>query len=570
MIEISIVLLAAFLLAWPLGYYMTGIFTSQPHFSDKIFSRLERIIYRLLNINEERGMGWKEYAIAFLASNLVLGVLFFILFLFQHKLPLNPDGVGPLSWDLALHTAISFLTNTNQQHYSGQAQLSYFSQSIVIVTLQFLTPAMGLAICAAVLRGLSGGRNSASAQEGELRDLGNYYVDVTRGVLRLLIPLACVVALLLTAQGVPSSYAGAIKAKLLDSSAGVAEQVIPIGPVAAMVAIKQLGANGGGWYGPNSAHPMENPTPVSNIIELMSIILIPMAVVFMAGGLLRNRKFTWMALGAMGLLSLLFIAATVYSEHLPNAAFSGLSAVGANMEGKEVRFGIDTSALWATLTTQTSNGSVNAMHDSLNPLAGLTALVGMLVNSIWGGIGCGFVNFIVFIWITVFLSGLMIGRTPEIFGRKIETEEITWLGCLIVLPTLLILGFTAIALSIPSLTANSNPGFHGLSQVFYEYTSAFANNGSGFEGLGDNTVWWNLSTSVCLLIGRYLPLVIPLVVAGSLSSKRVSPASSGSLKLETPTFLFTLISVILILNILSFLPSLVLGPIGEAVQLARP
>ncbi len=569
MIEISIVLLAVFLLAWPLGYYMTGIFTGQPHFSDKLFSPLERIIYRILNINEERGMGWKDYAIAFLASNLVLGVLFFILFLFQHKLPLNPDGIGPLSWDLALHTAISFLTNTDQQHYSGQAQLSYFSQSIMIVTLQFLTPAMGLAICVAVLRGLSGGRNSASAQEGELRDFGNYYVDVTRGVLRLLIPLACVVALLLTAQGVPSSYAGAIKAQLLDSSTGVAEQVIPIGPVAAMVAIKQLGTNGGGWYGPNSAHPMENPTPVSNVIELISIILIPMAVVFMAGGLLRNRKFTWMALGAMGLLSLLFVAATVYSEHLPNAAFSGLSAVGANMEGKEVRFGIDTSALWATLTTQTSNGSVNAMHDSLNPIAGLAALVGMLVNSVWGGIGGGFVNFIVFVWITVFLSGLMIGRTPEIFGRKIETEEITWLGCLIVLPTLLILGCTAIALSIPSLTANSNPGFHGLSQVFYEYTSAFANNGSGFEGLGDNTVWWNLSTSICLLIGRYLPLVIPLVVAGSLSSKRVSPASSGSLKLETPTFLFTLVSIILILNVLSFLPSVVLGPIGESIQLMR-
>lgn len=569
MIEILLFVLIPLLLAWPLGRYMTGIFSGKPHVSDHLFLPLENAIFRLSGINPARGMDWKSYGLAFLLSNLVLGLLAFVLLLLQSWLPLNPDGIGPLSWDLALHTAVSFLTNTNQQHYSGQAQLSYFSQSIVLVTLQFVTPAMGLAICAAVLRGMNGGRNAETAQENEERDLGNYYVDLVRGVVRLLLPLAMVTALLLAAQGVPSTYNGAQKTAVLDVADEIKEQTIPLGPVAAMVAIKQLGTNGGGWYGPNSANPLENPTPVSNALETMSIVLIPMAVVFMAGGLLRRRGFTLMSLAAMGLLSALCIGASIYSEQLPNAAFAGLAADGPNLEGKEVRFGVDASALWATLTTQTSSGSVNAMHDSLNPLAGLVARAGMLVNAIWGGIGCGFVNFLVYVWITVFLAGLMIGRTPEIFGRKIETREITLLGALIVLPTLCILGLTALTVAIPELTGNSNPGFHGIAQVFYEYTSAFANNGSGFEGLGDNTPWWNLSCVLVLLVGRYLPLVIPLMIAGSLARKRVAPVSSGSLRLENATFCLTLVTVILILNFLSFLPATVLGPIGEALELAQ-
>lgn len=294
-----------------------------------------------------------------------------------------------------------------------------------------------------------------------------------------MLPAALVVSLLLTWQGVPSTYEGALISQNLDTAVEVREQTIPLGPVAPMVAIKQLGTNGGGWYGPNSSNPFENPTPVSNAIETISIVLLPMATVFMAGFLLGRRRFAAMSLAVMGVLSIIFIGATIYSELQPNTALSGLSMSGPNMEGKEVRFGAKLSALWGTLTTQTSNGSVNSMHDSFNPLGSLVTRAGMLINAIWGGVGCGFVNFLVYVWITVFLAGLMIGRTPEMFGRKIETREITVLGCLIVLPTLVILGLTAIALGVPGVAQNSNPGFHGVSQVFYEYTSAFANNGSG-------------------------------------------------------------------------------------------
>ncbi len=568
MFEVILIFLLALCLAWPLGRYMTGIFVDRPHFSDRFFNPFERLVYRLMGVNAATGMTWQGYAGAFLWSNLVLGLLAFLILLLQQVLPLNPDGIGPLSWDLALHTAVSFLTNTNQQHYSGQAQLSYLSQGFLIVTLQTVTPAMGLAVCVAVLRGMVGGRNKDTAAEGEPRDLGNYYVDLVRGVTRVMLPSALVVSLLLTWQGVPATLEGAQVARVLDPAVALQDQKIPVGPVAPMVAIKQLGTNGGGWYGPNSANPLENPTPVSNAIQTISIVLFPMAIVFMAGGILGNRRFTLMSLAVMLVLSLSFLAATVYSEVQPNAAFAGLSAEGPNMEGKEVRFGPELSALWGTFTTQTSNGSVNAMHDSFNPLGGLMTRAGMLINAIWGGIGCGFVNFLVYIWITVFLSGLMIGRTPEIFGRKIETREMTTLGVLLVLPTFVILAFTAIALAVPGLAANSNPGFHGISQVFYEYTSAFANNGSGFEGLGDNTVWWNLSCVVALIVGRYVPLVLPLMIAGWLASKRVTPVSSGTLRLESVTFGVTLIAVILILNVLSFLPSAVLGPIGEGLELS--
>lgn len=565
--EIMLILMLALLLAWPLGAYMTGFFSGQRHWSDKVFAPIEHGIFKILGINASAGMNWKSYGVAFLISNLVLGIIAFLLLMFQHVLPMNPDGIGPLNWDLALHTAVSFLTNTNQQHYSGQAQLSYLSQSFVIVTLQFVTPAMGLAICLAVLRGLIGGLNAANAAEGEERNLGNYYQDTVRAVLRLMLPLAAVVALLLASQGVPASYQPSPTVSVLEQGKSLTEQKIPLGPVAAMVAIKQLGTNGGGWYGPNSANPLENPTPVANAISTIALVLIPIAIVFMAGGLLRQQGFAKMSLAVMGFLSLFFISAAIYSEQQPNAAFDGLAQQTGNMEGKEVRFGTDLSALWATLTTQTSNGSVNAMHDSLNPVAGLVTRAGMLINAIWGGIGCGFVNFIVYVWIAVFIAGLMIGRTPEIFGRKIEKTEISWLGVLLVLPSAVILTFTAITVAIPAITGNSNPGLHGISQVFYEYTSAFANNGSGFEGLGDNTPWWNISCVIVLLLGRYLPLIIPLVIAGLLAKKRQVPVSNGTLPLHNLTFGVTLVTVILILNFLSFLPSMVLGPIGEALEL---
>jgi K+-transporting ATPase ATPase A chain len=481
---------------------------------------------------------------------------------------MNPDGIPGMRWDLALHTMVSFLTNTNQQHYSGQAQLSYFSQLAAIVTLQVVTPAMGLAVGLAVLRGLFGGRNAASAQEGEARDLGNYYVDTTRGVVRVFLPLMLIWSLLLTWQGVPSTFDGAKTITTVDASAGMTSQVIPVGPVAPMVAIKQLGTNGGGWYGPNSAVPLENPTPLSNLFEMIAILLVPIAVVFMIGRFVGRPKLTWLTLGVMGAFSLAFISAAVWSEAQPNAAIASLAANGPNMEGKEQRFGPTSSALWSTITTQTSNGSVNAMHDSLNPTAGMVAMGGMMINMVWGGIGCGLVNFLVYLLVAVFLSGLMIGRTPEIYGRKLEVGEIRLLSLLVLLQPLLVLTATATALSLPALTANSNPGFHGISQVFYEYTSAYANNGSGFEGLGDGTFWWNVTCVVLLLVGRYACFIIPLAVVGRLASKRVAPVTAGSLNIETPTFAVTQIAVIVLVSLLCYLPVLALGPIAEALSLA--
>jgi K+-transporting ATPase ATPase A chain len=570
MLEVIITLAAVIALAWPLGRYLAIALGDAPSRVDRVFGPVERLCYRLCGIEPNRGMGWRGIALAFVTSNVVLALIVQGLLMFQHLLPLNPDGIPGMPWDLALHTTVSFLTNTNQQHYSGQAQLSYFSQLAGIVTLQIVTPAMGLAIGLAVLRGLFGGRNAATAKEDEVRDLGNFHVDTIRSVLRLFLPLMLAWSLLLTWQGVSSTLAGARVATPVDASAGMTEQVIPVGPVAPMVAIKQLGTNGGGWYGPNSTVPLENPTPLSNLLEMIAILLVPVAIVFMIGRFTRRPKLGWLTLGVMATFSLGFIGAATWSELQPNAAASGLAAEGPNMEGKEQRFSPAASALWSTLTTQTSNGSVNAMHDSLNPTAGLVAISGMLVNAVWGGVGCGLVGFIAYLLVAVFLSGLMIGRTPEIYGRKIEVGEIRLLSLLVLLQPMLLLAATATALSLPAYTGHSNPGFHGVSQVFYEYASAYANNGSGFEGLGDATWWWNLSCIVLLLVGRYACLLIPLAVAGRLAAKRVAPVSPGTLDIETPTFAITLVAVIVLVTLLCFLPVLALGPIGEALSLATP
>ena len=568
MIEITLTLAIALLLAWPLSKYMALIFSVTPSRLDRVFGPLENLLYRLIGVNPSDGMTWRGYARALIGTNLALGALFFAMLMLQGHLPFNPDKIAGMNWDLALHTAISFLTNTNQQHYSGQAQLSYLSQTAGIVTLQVLTPAMGLAIALAMLRGMFGGLNAHSAKEGQARDLGNFYVDVTRATTRVLLPLSFVLALILTSQGVPSTFAGASSATPIDASAGLETQVIPVGPVASMIATKQLGTNGGGWYGPNSAVPLENPTPISNVAQTVAIVLLPMAIVLMIAPLTGRRRLGAMVFGVMAAFSLAFIALSAISERAPNAAALGLSAPGANMEGKEQRFGPDASALWSTVTTQSSNGSVNAMHDSLNPLAGGVAISGMLINAIWGGVGCGLVAFIVYLLVGVFLSGLMIGRTPEIYGRKIEVTEIKLLSLLVILQPILILLASAIALNNAAITGNSNPGFHGISQVFYEYASAYANNGSGLEGLGDATTWWNLSASVLLLVGRYAALLIPLAVIGSLAVKRVAPVTPGTLNIETPTFAVTLIAVIFLLTLLCFLPILALGPVAEALQLA--
>ncbi|WP_313347416.1 potassium-transporting ATPase subunit KdpA [Stenotrophomonas sp.] len=568
MTEILLILLASIVLAFPLGLYLARVMRGGPMRGDALFALLEKPLYALLGVNPARGMSWRGYVAAFLLSNVVIAVLVQTVFMTQAWLPFNPDQIPNMRWDTALHTMVSFLTNTNQQHYSGQAQLSYFAQMTAITGLQVVTPMMGLALVVATLRALFGKAPEGDAAEADLPadrriDVGNYYADVVRSCVRFMLPLCLLWAVLLTSQGVPSTLAGGPTATPIDAAAGMDAQKLPLGPVAAMVAAKQLGTNGGGWYGPNSAMPLENPTPLSNALELIGILLIPIAVVFMLGAFTGRKRLAALVFGCMLAMSSLSIAATVWLE--------GHSATAASpllMEGKEVRFGADGTGLWAAVTTQVSNGSVNGMHDSLSPLAGAVPMINMLVNAIWGGIGCGLQQFIVYLLLGVFLAGLMTGRTPELLGRKLETPQVRLLALLVLLQPITILAFTAFTLAIPSITGTSNPGFHGVSQVFYEYVSAFANNGSGFEGLGDATVWWNLSCTVVLLLGRYPVLVIPLIVCAQLAAKRRAPESAGTLQIETPTFALTLIALIAILTVLQFMPALVLGPVADHLSLA--
>lgn len=569
MTEFFLVFALAIGLGWPLGRYLAAVMRGEPMRGDGLFLWLERPLYALLGTNPHRGMSWRGYARAFLLSNGVLAVMVWLILMTQAWLPLNPNGASNMSWDLALHTMVSFLTNTNQQHYAGQAQLSYLAHMMGIVALQVITPMMGLALVVATLRALFGGRNAqarkAEGQDQTPVDVGNYWADVIRPTLRLMLPLCLLWSVLLTSQGVPATLDGGPVLAPVDATVQMKEQKIPLGPVSPMVAIKQLGTNGGGWYGANSAVPLENPTPLSNLLETLALILIPVAVVFMIAGLTRRPKFAALVLGTMLVMSVASAGLAIWSE-----GFSSTSQDIALMEGKEVRFGAEPSALWAALTTQTSNGSVNAMHDSLAPLTGLVTISDMLINAIWGGIGCGLQQFIVYLLLGVFLAGLMTGRTPELFGRKIEAPEVKLLAVLVLLQPLILLSLTAITLSVPSLTGNSNPGFHAISQVFYEYASAFANNGSGFEGLGDATVWWNLTCSFVLAAGRYPALIIPLAIAAMLARKRQAPESTGSLQIETPTFALTLIAVIVILTLLQFMPVLVLGPVADHLTLVSP
>ncbi|WP_145481144.1 potassium-transporting ATPase subunit KdpA [Stenotrophomonas rhizophila] len=567
MTEILLILLASIVLAFPLGLYLARVMRGGPMRGDALFAWIEKPLYRVLGVDPVRGMSWRGYVGAFLLSNLVIAVLVQAVFMTQAWLPFNPDQIPNMRWDTALHTMVSFLTNTNQQHYSGQAQLSYFAQMTAITGLQVVTPMMGLALVVATLRALFGKVPDAVAEEAtrpadQRIDVGNYYADVVRACVRFMLPLCLLWAVLLTSQGVPSTLAAGPVATPIDAAAGMETQKLPLGPVAAMVAAKQLGTNGGGWYGPNSSMPLENPTPLSNALELIGILLIPIAVVLMLGAFTGRKRLAGLVFGCMLAMSSVSVAATVWLE--------GHSATAASpllMEGKEVRFGADGTGLWAAITTQVSNGSVNGMHDSLSPLAGAVPMVNMLVNAIWGGIGCGLQQFIVYLLLGVFLAGLMTGRTPELLGRKLETPQVKLLALLVLLQPITILAFTAITLAIPSITGTSNPAFHGVSQVFYEYVSAFANNGSGFEGLGDATPWWNLSCTLVLLLGRYPVLVIPLIVCAQLAAKRRAPESAGTLQIETPTFALTLIALIVILTVLQFMPALVLGPVADHLSL---
>jgi K+-transporting ATPase ATPase A chain len=544
-------------LAIPLGRYIGKVFEGNRTWLDRLFNPVDKVFFKLGGIDPKKEMNWKQHLSALLTINLVWFILSMLTLTNMAWLPLNPDGNPSMSADLAFNTSVSFVTNTNLQHYSGESGLSYLGQMILMLW-QFISAATGIAICAVVFNAM---------KESATERLGNFYNYLVRSATRILFPLAVVVALILAFNGTPMNFEG--KAQYISMQGDTVN--VSSGPAAAMIAIKQLGTNGGGYYGPNSSHPLENPNYFTNIVENLSIILIPIAMVFALGYVLKRKKFAWMVFGVMTLGFLLLLSNAVYFEMHGNPAIAkmGIAQPLGSMEGKEVRFGPAASAYWGVTTTVTSNGSVNSMHDSFTPLAGMSALLGMMINSFYGGVGVGFLNFYIFIIIAVFISGLMVGRTPEFLGKKIEAKEMKIAAIIALLHPLLILAGTALSSYLyahdPEAYAGwlNNPGNHGFSEMLYEFTSSSANNGSGFEGLGDNTPFWNIACGIVMLLARFLPIIGPVAIAGILAKKKFIPESAGTLKTDTGTFGIMVFVVIFIVAALSFFPALALGPIAE-------
>ena len=543
-----LVLIVPAFLSWPLGRAMTllidpGQNSTYGHWTSGIFSKTGG----LAAVEEQN---WKSYLFSMLIFNAVMFAFVTIVLALQQWLPLNPDGKGALEASLIFNTAASFVTNTNLQHYSGEASMSYFSQLFGLMWLQFVSAATGIACLAALARALGGKKT-----------VGNFYSDLMRTTFFVLLPLALFVALLLLAGGVPMTMDGAAIANTLEH----ATQTIARGPVAAMEAIKQLGTNGGGWFGPNSAHPFENPSFFTNILECSSIILIPMATVWMFGRITGRMRDAAVIFSVMMALLVFKAGAAVWLEGAPATALSGLPVeVVSNLEGKELRFGSGAGALWAAVTTATSNGSVNCMHDSLNPLTGLVPLAGMWMNIVFGGVGVGLINMFIFIIVGVFICGMMVGRTPEYFGRKVETREMTLaLLALLVHPALILGGTALFAATTAGAGTVLNSGAHGFTEILYEFSSSAANNGSGFEGLGDNTVPWNIATGIVMLLARYLPIILPLAIAGSLAAKKPVPVTAGTLRTDTLLFGLIILGSVVLIGALLFLPVAVLGPVAD-------
>ncbi|WP_341527889.1 potassium-transporting ATPase subunit KdpA [Nostoc sp. UHCC 0302] len=537
-----------------LGRYMARVFLGERTLLDFLMNPIERSIYVLAWVRRKDDMtGW-QYARAVLYSNLVMGVSVYLLLYFQRRLPWNPNSFGATTWDILLHTTISFLTNTDQQHYSGETTFSYFSQVAALGFLMFTSAATGLSVGIAFIRGLTG------------RGLGNFYVDLTRAVTRILLPISIIGAIALVVVGVPQTLAKTLVVRTLEGGT----QYLARGPVASFEMIKMLGDNGGGFFDVNSAHPFENPNGASNLIETIAMIAIPAALIYTYGLFANNIKQAWLLFWMVFVIFVILVGVTAIAElqgnPIVNAAF-GLEQ--PNLEGKEVRFGWAQTALWAVMTTATMCGAVNGMHDSLMPQGIFSTLFNLFVQIVWGGQGTGTAYLFIYLIITVFLTGLMVGRTPEFLGRKIEKREIILASVVLLIHPILILVPSAIALAYPiSLSGISNIGYHGISQVVYEYASAAANNGSGLEGLRDNTLWWNLSTLVSLLGGRYIPIIAILLLADSMSRKQPVPETPGTLKTDSVLFTGITAGVTLILGVLTFFPVLALGPIAEGFKLA--
>jgi len=539
-----------------LGKYIADVYGYKKTFLDKIFQPVENLIYKISGINPNKQMTWKQNMFAMLTINLVWFIIGFFILSNQSWLPLNPDGNQNMSPDLAFNTAISFLVNCNLQHYSGETGVSYLSQ-LYLMFLQFVTAATGMAAMAVLFKAF---------KEKTTTELGNFYDFFTKSVIRILIPISIVVAFILSANGTPMTFEGKDHITTLEGQ----KVDVSRGPAAAFVAIKHLGTNGGGFFGANSAHPLENPNYLTNMTEMVTQMIIPFALVFALGFYLKKRKLSWTIFSVMTIGFLALTVPTIINETNGNPLITQMGAdhhLGA-MEGKEIRFGSAASGYWSIATTVISTGSVNAMHDSTMPLSGMNQLLAMMVNCFYGGCGVGILNYFIFIILAVFMSGLMVGRTPEFMGKKIEAKEMKIAMIVALFHPFLILAGTALTAYFPEFGAKTlnNPSFHGFSEMLYEFTSSSANNGSGFEGLGDNTPWWNISTGIVLLFSRFIPIIGPIAIAGLLAQKKYIPESSGTLKTDTATFGFMTLAVILLIAALSFFPALTLGPIAEQIQ----
>ncbi len=542
------------LLAIPLGKYMGKIYIGEKTWLDSIFNPLDKFFFKMSGIKPDNEMTWQQSLVALLVINLVWFLLSMFILMNMSWLPLNPDGNPSMPADLAFNTTVSFISNTNLQHYSGESAVSYLGQ-LTLMLFQFISAATGMAICAVVF---------ICMREKTTDKLGNFYNYFVKSCTRVLLPLSIIVAVILVFNGAPMTFKG--KDQVISLQGDTLN--VSRGPAAAMIAIKQLGTNGGGFFGANSAHPFENPNYVTNMAENISIILIPIAMIFALGYMLKRKRFAGMVMGVMTVGFLLFMIPSVYNEMHGNHAL-GIAQNMGNMEGKEVRFGSAASAYWGITTTVTSNGSVNAMHDSFMPLTGMFTMLGMMVNCFYGGVGVGFLNFYIFMIIAVFISGLMVGRTPEFLGKKIEAKEMKIAAIIALLHPLLILAGTAISSYLyahnPTVYAGwlNNPGNHGFSEMLYEYSSASANNGSEFAGLSANTPFWNITDGIVMLLSRFLPIIGPVAIAGILAKKKYVPQSAGTLQTDTSTFGIMVFAVIFIIAALSFFPALSLGPIAE-------
>ncbi|WP_135547799.1 potassium-transporting ATPase subunit KdpA [Paenibacillus cymbidii] len=556
LLQIVIVIGILMLIAKPLGNYLFHVFSNEPNRTDKLFGWAEKTIYAVIGLKQRVGMSWKRYAFSFLATNFVLVAVSYLILRLQGGLPFNPNEIGNMEPTLVMNTVISFITNTNLQHYSGETGLTYFSQMAVIMMMMFTSAATGFSVAVAFVRGIT----------SKGRTVGNFFEDFVKAHTRVFFPLAFLVTLLLVALHVPQTLDPTLSITTLTGAA----QQIAIGPVASLEAIKHLGTNGGGFFGANSAHPFENPNGLTNVIEILSMWMLSAALPFMYGRFAKSRKQGWVIFSAMMTLFLVFLAVGYTAEKSGNPALNalGIDASQGSMEGKEVRFGIAQSALFTTVTTAATTGSVDNMHDTLTPLGGLAPLAEMMLNVVFGGKGVGLVNMLMYAILAVFICGLMVGRTPEFLGRKIEPREMKLIAIAVLTHPLIILGPTAIAfLTDLGKGAVTNPGFHGISQVLYEYTSSAANNGSGFEGLADNTPFWNITTGLVMFFGRYISMIALLAVAGSLTRKQWVPETIGTFRTDNALFAFLLIGTVILIGALTFLPVIALGPVAEHLTL---